>query len=77
MAVNDADGTIFNPEGIDVAALIAYVHENPKNLKRSVLGFPGAQKIAKKDFWEVPADIAHPRRTGRRDHRRRRRAPSR
>ena len=59
LAVNDADGTIFNPEGIDVAALIAHV-QDPKNLKRSVLGFPGAQTIEKKAFWEVPADILIP-----------------
>lgn len=60
LAVNDADGTIYNGDGIDVAALLAYVYDNPKNLKRSVLGFPGAQSIAKKDFWEVPADILVP-----------------
>ena len=51
LAVNDSDGTLYNPEGIDVAALMQYVHENPKNLKRSVAGFPGAQTISKKDFW--------------------------
>ncbi len=60
LAVNDADGTLYNPEGIDVAALMQYVHENPKNLKRSVAGFPGAQTISKKDFWEVPADMLIP-----------------
>jgi glutamate dehydrogenase (NAD(P)+) len=59
LAVNDADGTIFNGDGIDVAALIAHV-QDPKNLKRSVLGFPGAQRIEKKDFWEVPADMLVP-----------------
>jgi glutamate dehydrogenase (NAD(P)+) len=59
LAVNDADGTIFNGDGIDVPALVAYVND-PKNLRRSVLGFPGAQKIEKKDFWEVPADILFP-----------------
>ncbi|MBI3184722.1 MAG: Glu/Leu/Phe/Val dehydrogenase [Myxococcales bacterium] len=60
LAVNDADGTIYNGDGVDVPSLLAYVHENPKNLKRSVLGFPGAQTISKKDFWEVPADILLP-----------------
>src|SRR5207248_1477072 len=39
---------------------IVYVYENPKNLKKSVAGFPGAQRIEKKDFWEVPADILLP-----------------
>ncbi|XXF75228.1 Glu/Leu/Phe/Val dehydrogenase [Myxococcaceae bacterium GXIMD 01537] len=59
LAVNDADGTIYNGDGIDVAALAAHVAD-PKNLKRSVLGFPGAQKIEKKDLWEVQADILIP-----------------
>jgi glutamate dehydrogenase (NAD(P)+) len=59
LAVNDADGTLFNGDGIDVHALIAHTTD-PKNLKRSVLGFPGAQKIEKKDLWEVQADILIP-----------------
>ncbi|MDP1828496.1 MAG: Glu/Leu/Phe/Val dehydrogenase [Archangium sp.] len=60
VAVNDADGTIMNMNGIDAGELMKYVNENPKNLKRSCLGFPGAQVISKSDFWEVPADIAVP-----------------
>lgn len=60
VAVNDVDGCIANPNGIDAGELMRYVHENPKNLKRSVLGFPGAQVISKSDFWEMPADIAMP-----------------
>ena len=51
---------IYNPEGIDAVELMKYVNENPKNLKRSVLGFPGAQVISKADFWQVKADIAMP-----------------
>jgi len=60
LAVNDADGTIHNGDGIDVPALIKYVYENPSNLKRSVLGFPGAQKIEKSDLWDVQADMLLP-----------------
>jgi glutamate dehydrogenase (NAD(P)+) len=60
VAVNDADGTVMNMNGIDAGELMKYTNENPKNLKRSVLGFPGAQAISKADFWEVPADIAVP-----------------
>src|SRR5690606_13704819 len=56
VAVNDADGTIHNPDGIDIPALVEYVHENRANLKRSVAGFPGAQAISKSDFWEVDCD---------------------
>jgi glutamate dehydrogenase (NAD(P)+) len=62
LAVNDADGTIYNPNGIDAADLLKYVNENPKNLKRSVLGYsaPGTQVITKADFWQVRCDIAVP-----------------
>jgi glutamate dehydrogenase (NAD(P)+) len=60
VAVNDSDGSISNMNGIDANELMKYVNENPKNLKRSVLGFPGATSISKSDFWEVPADICVP-----------------
>lgn len=60
VAVNDADGTIYNPEGIDIAALRAHVHENKDNLKRTVAGFSGAQAISKGDFWELDADVFLP-----------------
>jgi glutamate dehydrogenase (NAD(P)+) len=59
LAVNDADGTIFNGDGIDVPSLMTYVSD-PKNLKRSVAGFPGAQKIEKKDLWDIQADMLIP-----------------
>src|SRR5216683_1044793 len=59
LAVNDAEGTIYNGDGLDVAALLAYV-QDPKNLKRSVAGFPGAQRIEKKDLWDIPADMLIP-----------------
>ncbi len=60
VVVNDANGTIHRDDGIDVAALIRYVHENPDNLKKTVLGFPGAAPISKEAFWNVDADIAVP-----------------
>jgi len=60
IAVNDADGTIYDSNGIDVAALMAYVHQNKANLKRSVAGFPGAKAISKADFWETEAEFCLP-----------------
>jgi glutamate dehydrogenase (NAD(P)+) len=60
IAVNDANGTIHRDEGLDVPALIHYVHDNPENLKKTVLGFPGAAAISKDEFWKVDADIAIP-----------------
>jgi glutamate dehydrogenase (NAD(P)+) len=59
LAVNDADGSIYNGDGIDVNALMAYVNDS-KNLKKSVAGFPGAQKIEKKDLWDIQADMLIP-----------------
>lgn len=60
VAVNDANGSIVNEAGIDVPALVDHVHHNPANLRRTVVGFPGAKAISKDDFWAVPADICIP-----------------
>src|SRR2546428_336062 len=60
LAVNDAGGTIFNPAGIDVNDLISYVYDNPRNLRRTVGGYPKAQQISKNDLWDVDADICIP-----------------
>src|SRR5215208_4022413 len=47
VAVNDAYGTIHADQGIDVAALVAHVHQSPSNLRRTVAGFPGATAISR------------------------------
>jgi glutamate dehydrogenase (NAD(P)+) len=60
LAINDVDGTIYNPDGIDIDALMRYVFENPDNLRRSVAGFPEARSISRKDFWELEADMFIP-----------------
>lgn len=60
LAVNDADGTIHNPDGIDVGALRDYVYGNKDNIRRTVAGFPGAQAIAANDLFDIPADIFVP-----------------
>ena len=60
LAVNDAGGTIYHPAGIDVADLTAYVYDNPQNLRRTVAGYPKAQKIDKSDLWDIQADILVP-----------------
>ncbi|WP_242344090.1 Glu/Leu/Phe/Val family dehydrogenase [Anaeromyxobacter terrae] len=60
VAVNDANGTIHDDKGIDIAALVQYVHGNKENLRRTVAGFPGAKAISKDDFWAVDADICIP-----------------
>jgi glutamate dehydrogenase (NAD(P)+) len=60
LAINDADGTIYNPDGIDLDALMRHVHQNPENLRKTVAGFSQARAISKKDFFEIEADIFVP-----------------
>lgn len=60
VAVNDAFGTIHSDAGLDVHALAQHVHQNPKNLKKTVAGFTGGTAISKDDFWGVEADICIP-----------------
>ena len=60
VAVQDAEGTIHDPSGIDVSELMAYVHDNPRNLERSVRGYPDAAAIGTSDFWDVDADVCIP-----------------
>lgn len=57
LAVQDQDGSIFNPNGLDVDGLMRYALENPKNLRRSVDGFPEAQPIGRREFFEIKADV--------------------
>lgn len=62
VAVQDADGAVYDPAGLDVARLAAHVHDDPGNLRRSVRGYaaPGAQAISASEFWEIDADLAVP-----------------
>jgi glutamate dehydrogenase (NAD(P)+) len=60
VAVNDANGTVHRDGGLDVPALVAHVHGNPANLRRTVAGFPDGTAISKDDFWRVDADLCIP-----------------
>jgi glutamate dehydrogenase (NAD(P)+) len=60
VAVNDVNGTVAKDSGLDVAALVHHVHQNPQNLRRTVAGFPGGAAISKDDFWGIDADILVP-----------------
>ncbi len=55
VAVQDDKGTIHNPGGIDIVALLAHQAE-----AGTVVGFAGAQAIAGDDFWQLPCDILIP-----------------
>jgi glutamate dehydrogenase (NAD(P)+) len=60
VAVDDAHGTICDERGIDVAALAQHVHGDPRNLRRTVAGFPGAAALPRDDFWQLDADLLVP-----------------
>ncbi len=59
VAVNDRDGSIYNPNGIDPEELFAYVN-SPTNLKRSVVGFPKAEAISLEQFFKTSAFLFVP-----------------
>ena len=55
VAIQDHSGTLFNDDGIDLAALSAWQRQ-----QRSIAGFPGAQAIDDEAFWQVQMDILIP-----------------
>ena len=59
VAVQDADASIYDPNGIDPRRLLQHT-KSPGNLRRSVAGYPEAQPIGTRDFWEVDCDICVP-----------------
>jgi glutamate dehydrogenase (NAD(P)+) len=57
IAVSDEKGGIFNYQGINIKELHHYVHENPFNSMKTVLGYPNAEFIDDSDFWSFSADF--------------------
>lgn len=55
VAVSDSKGGVYNPEGLDVAALLEH-----KEQTGSVRGFTGAQPISSEEVLEVECDILVP-----------------
>jgi glutamate dehydrogenase (NAD(P)+) len=55
VAVQDHSGTIANPAGLDLAELMPVVRRDG-----GVGAFPGAERIASEDFWDVDCDILIP-----------------
>lgn len=55
VAVQDHTGSIYNPSGLDVAALLEHVRT-----QGGVGGFAGAEAMAAEDFWSVDCDILIP-----------------
>jgi glutamate dehydrogenase (NAD(P)+) len=53
--VSDKDGGLYNPKGIDVAALIDYSRKN-----RGVKGYPEADPISNADLLTVDCEVLMP-----------------
>ncbi|WP_299391652.1 Glu/Leu/Phe/Val dehydrogenase [uncultured Gelidibacter sp.] len=56
IGVQDAFGTIVNPNGLEVESLFNYTTSN----KGSVVGFPGSEAMDKDAFFELECDICIP-----------------
>ncbi|MDR3073455.1 MAG: Glu/Leu/Phe/Val dehydrogenase [Deltaproteobacteria bacterium] len=58
VAISDVGGTIYNPNGIDMAAALDYAKKNKKSLK----GYQenGLKTITADEFWSLPVDILFP-----------------
>lgn len=57
MAVEDASGAIYNAEGIDPDALVAYTATSPRH---GIAGFPGATPVDHATFMATEADVFIP-----------------
>ena len=55
VAVQDHAGAVYQASGLDIHALLEHVA-----MHGSVLGFSGAEALAKAQFWSVPCDILVP-----------------
>ncbi len=55
VGVADVDGGVFNPQGLDLNALLDYARD-----KRTVKGFPGGQPISADDVLTLECDILVP-----------------
>jgi len=55
IAVVEYDGSIYNPNGIDVNALDAYRKKN-----KSIVGFPGAENFKDDEAFYKPCDFLIP-----------------
>jgi len=56
IGVSEIEGTIVNPDGIDIDKLVKY-----RKKKKSILGFPGTKTLKKRDDWVgIKCDILVP-----------------
>lgn len=55
IAIGDVSGGVFNPNGLDVKALVEYARQN-----HTVAGFPAAERISAEDVLTVDCDVLVP-----------------
>src|SRR5690606_24587413 len=55
VAITDAEGGVYNENGLDIRALIEYTRE-----RRTVSGFRPADSITNHELWRVPCDFLVP-----------------
>jgi len=55
MAISDVGGGIYNPNGLDIPAALAYWKQN-----RSFEGFPYAEHVGNKELLEIECDVLAP-----------------
>lgn len=55
VAVSDSQGGIYNPKGLDFAAVSAWKREHG-----TVVGFPGAEAITNEELLELPVTVLFP-----------------
>lgn len=56
IGVQDASGTIYNPNGIDPEMLLSYTEQN----ENFIAAFPGAESYSNADFFGIDCDILIP-----------------
>jgi glutamate dehydrogenase (NAD(P)+) len=55
VAVTDAEGGVYNPDGLDIPELLAYALQH-----RTVAGFTKAEALSNEQLWRVPCDYMVP-----------------
>ena len=55
VAVQDVSATVYNPNGLDIAALKAHLAA-----QGTLAGAPGVEVIASEDFWSIPCEFLVP-----------------
>jgi glutamate dehydrogenase (NAD(P)+) len=55
VAVTDWKGGVYNPNGVDVAALIQHVRQ-----QTTVDGFPGGERLTNDELWPLDVDVLIP-----------------